>query len=491
MKVRNILRFIGLTMAMVALGLAGGNSNASTYTWTNTTSGAFNDANNWDPTSGPPIAGDTANYDQGGTHLINFTADTAALAQINVTNGAGTYTFDVNDGTARTYDAGDPRFWAGTTIVTDAGTLITGGGNVNFGLQSAATALIVTNGATWRHTTDIYGYNGTIKATGTGSKIVVQSGVGIFLANGPQTVTVEDAGRIETPGPFTLGGGLLTVGGGSGISTMRVASAQFQTYNYAAADAVIKANGIVELTTGGLEIRDGYVGGGGGVSEFNMEGGKVTISPNQVIGLRNLDPFSIVEPLQRGTLRGTGIFERSSAGTNFRVENEGYIIPGDTMATPNLIGTLTFDGGSLFQTNTTQQSAGLRLDFNASTAGSADLLDFTGGTINITAGTNLFNNVGGSTLAYGTWNFLLADDITYSPSFDNMSAILAGLSLQKPDDLVTFGVVAYEGGEALQLSVVAVPEPSAMLLLLTGAAVMWRARRRSGRRSYSLFDGPS
>ncbi|NQU11089.1 PEP-CTERM sorting domain-containing protein, partial [bacterium] len=164
----------------------------------------------------------------------------------------------------------------------------------------------------------------------------------------------------------------------------------------------------------------------------------------------------------------------------------GLIRPGDFVAGTPVIGTLTVQNGDLFQTNTpggTRFAAGLRLDFDPSVSGSADLIDLSSGSgsITMTAGSNVFNNITGATaIGYGKWDFLKADSIAYTPAYDNLSNLVMGLTLPSGADFAgwSYGVVHLGAYDVLELSVNMIPEPSTALLLLGGGLVLWRFRRR-------------
>ena len=67
-----------IVLAGVLLLLAGATAGAATYTWTGSVSGDWQDAGNWNP-SGPPLASDTAVFDDSGS---------AALAVISAADWA-------------------------------------------------------------------------------------------------------------------------------------------------------------------------------------------------------------------------------------------------------------------------------------------------------------------------------------------------------------------------------------------------------------------
>jgi hypothetical protein len=170
-----------------------------------------------------------------------------------------------------------------------------------------------------------------------------------------------------------------------------------------------------------------------------------------------------------GVIRAAGTIRGAGAG-KLLVRNEKFLEVG------NSIGTLVLSNANLDLTS----SSTTTWEFDPSTPGSADLIDITAGVATL-SGTNFFTNTT-STLTFGKWDFLRADAITNNATFDNLTNIVNSLTNTLPAGLFanyTYGVVDLPGGgQALELSINMVPEPSTVLLLLGGGLVLWRCRRR-------------
>ncbi|NQU10882.1 PEP-CTERM sorting domain-containing protein [bacterium] len=518
-------RIRGILAVVLALGMGAGAAFAQDSYWTNATS-TFSDAGAW--SNGVPGLSTNVWFDNGQTFTVTMDGDYVTRGVI-VTNGT-VVTIDLNDGTARTWEAAgtgatpdtrDPKIEVrgSTLIVTDSGTLdanntpvyqtqvgltlsggstaiISNGAYVDVGyiggiVMGATDTLIVTdpgsvlwsdgmspttgssilvsNGATFRGVS-WYG-GGDLIVTGPGSK--GQFGAYVY---GTTSLKITDGGRIDSTAEFT--GDNVTIGGGSGVSTGQVSTSYvgdgYNPYNWK-----VTTNGVLDIIGGYLEVRDGYYPATSSI--LTMDQGTIAMQTNSQLRLKE-NAYYDNDDGDGGILRGTGTIQRRTAsGDNFKILNEGLIQPGDTTATP-AIGTLTVMNGDLFQTNATLTvGAGLRFDFDPSVAESADLIDITGGSATITLGSNVFNNISGATsIGFGTWDFLKADTIIYTPAYDNLSNLVAGLSLP-PATLFkdwTYGVVDLGSYDVLRLSVNMIPEPSTILLLVGGGLLVWRFRRQ-------------
>src|ERR1017187_2352062 len=80
-----------LAARAVALGLClfavAGNAHATAFIWTNTTSGLWQDTNNWSPVGLPGVS-DTSTFNSAATHTVSLTSDVVTLV-IDVTVASG------------------------------------------------------------------------------------------------------------------------------------------------------------------------------------------------------------------------------------------------------------------------------------------------------------------------------------------------------------------------------------------------------------------
>ncbi|NQU12043.1 PEP-CTERM sorting domain-containing protein [bacterium] len=184
-----------------------------------------------------------------------------------------------------------------------------------------------------------------------------------------------------------------------------------------------------------------------------------------------------------GVLRGRGTLSVVGDGTqNFSLDNYGVIRPGDLSATP-AIGTLTLNNGDLYQTNSALAlSSRMYFEFDET---SNDLLQLNSGLALVTAGTNTFALASGAGIPLpgvkygkGTYDFLIATNLTWSPAYDNMTNLLSGTYGLAYGTDYQYGIVQI-GADQFALRLAFVPEPSTILLLLGGGGlVLWARRRR-------------
>lgn len=83
-------RTVAAILLVAGTVLSAGGAAASTFEWTSTVTGTYSDAAKWTRTAGatlaPPVAGDTANFNEAGEYTITFNAN-AASDILNVTAG--------------------------------------------------------------------------------------------------------------------------------------------------------------------------------------------------------------------------------------------------------------------------------------------------------------------------------------------------------------------------------------------------------------------
>src|ERR1039457_3782040 len=188
-----------LAAGAVALGVLAGSAQATLFTWTNTTSGLWQDTNNWSPVGLPGVS-DTTTFSSAATHTVSLTSDVVTLV-IDVTVASGnsqslTVNLGGNSLSLVQPGTGSPTalFWG------DAG----GGTNTVFVGSSTAVGkgLFVTNAAAQRATIGRIGM-GIVNVTNG----YVQVGINGVIAS---TLVLGNNG-----GPGSRG--ILTVSGSSTI----------------------------------------------------------------------------------------------------------------------------------------------------------------------------------------------------------------------------------------------------------------------------------
>lgn len=211
MKIKQILALLTVIVAL----LDAMNCDAASYTFNGSASGLWNVNANWTPSTGFPIAGDTAIIPTGKS-VTGLGGANQACATLTI-QGTGTLTVDANTLTVSgTMTVGSSGSSAATLTIASGGTLtMTGTGS---GLLAySGTSSVITNmnggvfncasGHNFSGTTPIFGNNGTVTFTGTqqnfnGSSIkIVQGPNGVLNLNGSSSTpfggsTILDASAV-------------------------------------------------------------------------------------------------------------------------------------------------------------------------------------------------------------------------------------------------------------------------------------------------------
>lgn len=358
--------------------------------------------------------------------------------------------------------SGTNSYTGGTTI--EAGTLRVGDGSATGSL----TGNVVNHGTLVFNRSDDLTFAGTISGTGA-----LESIGGIIRFTSPQTYT----------GATTISSGYLVLPtdvdqGLSASTTVHVAGgAFFDLSNRAQTIAGLTGAGTVYSfggSTGSLTVatpvgeRQTFAGTlGGGQPEFaltksgggtlvlsgaNTHTGTTTVGAGTLLINGSLN-FSGVTVASGGTLGGTGAIAGAS-----EVQSGGILAPGDT------VGTLYFADGLVL-------GSGAVLAFDLGTT--SDLVVIGGGTLTGPSGgtvtLNLSDSGGLGAATYNLFTFTSATLSGFDVSDFTIGTSPSGWNYQ-------FGLTA----DHLQLTVSAIPEPSAVALGLGAAAlaVAWFRRRR-------------
>ncbi|SDT94330.1 PEP-CTERM protein-sorting domain-containing protein [Verrucomicrobium sp. GAS474] len=364
-----------------------------------------------------------------------YNANTSALF-----NGLGTSTYNVNLTSSATVTADETinalrignsetvTIGFGSTLNITSGALFNAGNNsttITGGtINTGNAALIVSGGGT--------GVNGLTIASTIANTITDQSKVGLIVA---ASGTTANTGGVTLSGTNTYGGYTLVQGNAVIASSGALNSAaalRIDNGGYATVAAGITAQVTALTGTGTLQFATAS-----NANQLNLGGGTganntVTVNSGGLIGAG--DPTGAT---QAGTL---------TLGSN--------------------VNNLTFNVGSTFAVDL---SSATTFDQIVAAASGTNTLTLNGGTIRLTLGTGYTPTVGqtwlitnGFTLESGS----LSNMLLYSTDGDIYSLSLAGLN--NADLLVTL---------------VAVPEPSLLWLLVLGGGVLLAARRRAAVRT--------
>jgi hypothetical protein len=512
------LRFAALTGTVVILAdllVSPTIIQATDYTWNNAAGGTFSTSGNWTP-AGPPTSADSATFGLAGNYTVNFSGS-ATTFQLFFTN-SNTVTFDMK---GQTYTASATTVNPGIVINNSAKVIlsdsvatngllrnhtpasnkpITIGGNglemntsLGFGttfnihgdFNALAPVLVDGVGSFLNHDQSFFnvsaGSSLTIQNGGrvnganfqqvNSATAILIDGIGSTLkttANGARvgqfggTTRIINGGTWDTSGlqfemGVSSGNPVITVGNGVNTSSILAGDFRFGTTfdpNRGAPELIVKGGGLIRATSTANSI---FIYDQG---TLTMNGGNAEVAAGGQVVVADINGTG-----SKGLLRGSGTITRYLAGSNFSITNNGNIRPGDTNATAR-IATLSVANGNLVQ------NSGGRSFFDFDGSGS-DLISMSGGTATI-GGTNTFTILNGYTPQTGDhWDFLIADDITYTAS-DNIKALMTSFGLQTE---YSFGVSPLNGQEVLRLSI---PEPDAAVLL--GMSGLLFLRRKRGKR---------
>lgn len=282
-----------------------------------------------------------------------------------------------------------------------------------------------------------------------------------IVLGGSQTLTIDGGGLLKT------GGSSATISGGAGLTTGGtadlVARVDFLT------DTLTIATPIQSTTTGGV-TKTGQ--GTLVLGAFNEYSGPTTVNAGTVVLSGSINGSTSVLVNRGGTLSGTGTITTAGHG-NVTVASGGSLSPGLSAGTLHLqLGT-----GQLDLSAVADGAGWLKYELGTF----SDSIELATGTLNIGTGLDLddfsFSDSGG----FGTGTYTL---------FDSGTDILGALGLNFTGTVLGYeATLAFAGGvnghDDLVLLVGApVPEPGALLSLLTGALVLARRCRPAKTRAH-------
>jgi len=399
-----------------------------------------------------------------GTITVNSNsaaANTALQANGSLAiDGAGTIFLNRDTGSPHSVLATD----TGATITHGVNHTIRGTGILSASLINNGTVSADVNGATLRLTSNAKTNNGTYRATGGG---ILLSSNGLLtnynagtqtLANGAYEVIGGSTMRLDGVDVQILDAHVLLDGPGSQLFNASAGSvsalAPLDTIETGGELALLNGR---QLTTAGTLATQGNVNLDGATTrltvsdDFSQTGGLTQLANGATLELLGTDNL-----FSGGSLAGNGTVEGS-----FTMGGSSVLTPGLSAGQIDMIGTFTWDGG-----------ATLEFDLGADSL-STDFLDITGDFLKDGAGAWEFSFVDngmvvGNTIDLigftGTTNFDVSDF-----SFANSAPF---------DGIFAFG----NGGQTLQFTLTAVPEPSSTLLVLAAGIGFGLAGGRRRRR---------
>ena len=229
MKTKNFIQISLLGAAALQAAVAGFTAHAATVNWTNTASGSWNTAANWNPNNVPGPA-DTAVITNAGV-TVSLNSDTTVGAIMLGANGSGAVTLNWTGGvlagsmTVATNSSFDIGFGGGNTAEFN-GFILTNYGTVNW----ASTTIHGVNGnnqqiynyGLWNEQSDDYfagTFNGgsalfanfgTFRKSGATGQTTLDAGV-TFTNTG---IVQVQSGTLDITGGSSSGGNFTTTGGG-------------------------------------------------------------------------------------------------------------------------------------------------------------------------------------------------------------------------------------------------------------------------------------
>ncbi len=389
---------VGALALLLFLGPAA-SLRAINYNWNNAAGGSFNDAANWTPTGGPPVAADNAYFKVAGTYSVALTGS-PTIARLYFGDAfAGPQAVTFNGGTLSASYA-----YVGTGA---------GSANNRLTLDGATTSLSTSPAATWED---------GIHIAGTGNSLTVSNGAGVSttgmvsVAGTGGTLTV-DGGTVTASGGTSravrltgtngllavLNGGIVTASGryviiGDGASasgatlnlsggTVRGSRLYVGTGGASGGNATVTgASSLFEsVSSGGL-----YVGDSSSNNTLTVSNGATAQAAGVVyVGVGTGSGNQVTVAGTGATLRGNqandwvSSVEMGGAGNTLTVETGGVLTTGGGhVAIYGANNTLAVDGGSVTVNGTGRTGIGLNCNtYYGSTSGSGATLTMTAGTI--------------------------------------------------------------------------------------------------------------
>jgi autotransporter-associated beta strand protein len=368
--------------------------------------------------SGVTIGGGTSSLTKAGTNIVVINSANTFTGATTINGGA------IRLGNANSLQNSPVTLWAGNglTFAPLIGSFKTGGlsGTGNLALTDTGTVAVALELA--GATTGDYTYRGVL--SGTGSSIVKSTG-GRQVLTGTNTFTGGSnvsGGTLVADSNAALGTGLAQV---TSAGTLEIATGRTVTnaITLNGSGATLRVNGTTQ--TGALTLTAGKVMGSGTIAQAVTIGSGLTIAPGNSVGTLSTGNLAIT---------AGGVF---TAEADLSTNLSGTLYSSDRI---NVTGSVTLGGNLVL-----------------------DLLDNPTGLVDKTI-------------------VLIANDLsdTVNGTFANVfpgSAGLPGLTYSVGYNFDTVSGL-YGSGNDVAVTFQAVPEPSSLGLVLAGAAMILRRRRR-------------
>ncbi|MBX3419457.1 MAG: PEP-CTERM sorting domain-containing protein [Pirellulaceae bacterium] len=346
----------------------------------------------------------------------------------------------------------------GATITNGANHTIRGGGTVSASLINNGLVSANINGATLFLNTNAKTNNGVFQATNGG------------------ILRVESAGLLTNFSGSTLTAGSYFVDAGS---TMRLAGMNVQTLN-----GHVRLNGVgsnIYNATTGTTSALASLNTIGSAGQFELRGGRTFTT--SASGLANQGSLILMGSGTQLTVNGNFL---QTAGSTYVLDNSTLIFNGASNTVSGgilggdgtIIGDVLFGGSALlsagvspgtltFGNNLTWGAGGLVLFDLGFDAASSDLISVNGDLLKSGVGNFDFTFVDNGWVAGQTYDLITFASTDFD--LDDFGYTNGGGFM---------GTFAFSGGNTLQFTVNAIPEPSSLVLILTMVATMVAGRRR-------------
>ncbi len=413
-----------------------------------------------------------------GTRTLSIAGTGAADITGAVTNGGGTFNQNLTySGTGTLNLIGTGSTYSGATVVSAAGTLVGIGANAfgsTTGVSLAGTSTLSLRGdasTSFVKASDSSSY--TVIPTGNGSTINVDRAT--VAGTGAKTMTIGAISPSSVAATFQVNftganNTGLTVGAVTGPASSAAATVTLNNTNTSGtttfasftsgntiggATLVITGTGNTTIT-GAISPSSTALAvtkTGSGKATFggtNTYTGITTVSGGTLVVNGSIASSSQTNVNSTATLMGTGTVGATTVAANA------------TLAPGASIGTLTFSGNLTLEGD-------LDIDYDGTGVGSIDLVDATGQTLDITAGSLTFlpenaNPLTGPAYVFANYGTLVGS------AFASVTSLPLGYSID----------YAYNGGTAIALVSAVIPEASSFLLVGlvgVGSLLVRRLRR--------------